>query len=407
MPIRVPSGQQPGDYVIAGLIGFMTCKDGSCDLPTAARFTGLLRVADRGARRRCRLGSRPRNMTKPSGWPRREWPPIRGRRPSRGPRAARHRLHFTPGAAEAAHRRYEVVELNTTRATTLPMTLVFSFLGGLILNVMPCVLPVIGLKILSFVEQGGQKHRRILMLNVVYSAGMMVVFLVLATLAVSFKLGWGEHFNSIGFTISLAGLVFAMALSFLGVWEIPIPGFVGSGATAQAASRGGVFRRVCQGRRHHRFGHALQRSLLGNGLRLSGQAAARDHVSLLRYDRPGDGFALSTDRGFPALDRVFAQAGRLDGNVQAVDGLCAVGDGRLFDAVDPARLFHSHVHPAHRHLVCLLVGWPDALHVVLRPAAVGLAGRGGRGDGRRIVRLHLAGAASQCFALAAVFAQAR
>ncbi len=52
----------------------------------------------------------------------------------------------------AGVRQYQV---NGVRATSLPMILVFSFLGGLILNVMPCVLPVIGLKILSFVEQGG------------------------------------------------------------------------------------------------------------------------------------------------------------------------------------------------------------------------------------------------------------
>jgi len=69
---------------------------------------------------------------------------------------------------------------------------------------------------------------------------MMAVFLVLATLAVTLNLSWGQHFNSVPFTITLAALVFAMALSFLGVWEIPIPGFVGSGVTAEVASREGA-----------------------------------------------------------------------------------------------------------------------------------------------------------------------
>ncbi len=158
IPIRVPSGQQPGDYVIAGLIGFMTCKDGSCDLPTAVRFTGLLRVADRGGAAAMSLGFAPAKYDeaqaaghgangRQSGGGVRAVPPL----PDIAPTS-------TPGAAEAGHRRYEIVELNTTRATTLPMTLLFSFLGGPILNVMPCVLPVIGLKVLSFVEQGGQKQ---------------------------------------------------------------------------------------------------------------------------------------------------------------------------------------------------------------------------------------------------------
>ncbi|MBL9124262.1 MAG: thioredoxin family protein, partial [Planctomycetaceae bacterium] len=66
------------------------------------------------------------------------------------------------------------------------------------------------------------------------------VFLVLAALAAFFQLGWGEQFSSTGFNIAMAGLVFAMALSFLGVWEIPIPGFVGTGRASELESREGA-----------------------------------------------------------------------------------------------------------------------------------------------------------------------
>jgi suppressor for copper-sensitivity B len=227
VPITVSPDVQAGDYPIAGLIGFMTCKEGNCGPPTAAQFNGRLRVAAGSA------------AAVPLQFVPAKYDQVR----QLG--AARLSTAMAPGAGASATepvatRQYEVVDLNGERATSLPMILVFSFLGGLILNVMPCVLPVIGLKILSFVEQGGHSARRILMLNVIYAAGMMAVFLVLATLAVTLKLGWGEHFNSMPFTITLAALVFAMALSFLGVWEIPIPGFVGSGATAQAASREGA-----------------------------------------------------------------------------------------------------------------------------------------------------------------------
>ena len=69
------------------------------------------------------------------------------------------------------------------------------FIGGLILNVMPCVLPVIGLKILSFVEQSRHNRAKAFALNVWYSAGLLTVFLVLASLAVGpQKLGWGQLF---------------------------------------------------------------------------------------------------------------------------------------------------------------------------------------------------------------------
>ncbi|MEN6498760.1 MAG: cytochrome c biogenesis protein CcdA [Thermoguttaceae bacterium] len=117
--------------------------------------------------------------------------------------------------------------------------LLLGFVGGLLLNLMPCVLPVIGLKILSFVEQSGHDRRHALALNVWYAAGLMAVFMLLATLAVSLNMGWGHLFKYAGFNIAMAAVVFAMAISFLGVWEIPIPGFVGRGRSLELAEKEG------------------------------------------------------------------------------------------------------------------------------------------------------------------------
>ncbi|MEQ8848212.1 thioredoxin family protein [Botrimarina sp.] len=118
----------------------------------------------------------------------------------------------------------------------LAVKLGFALLGGLILNLMPCVLPVIGLKVLSFAEQAGHDRRRVLTMNLAYSAGLISVFLLLAVLASLAQLGlakqsfgWGELYTLSWFKVSMVVLVFAMALSFLGVWEIPIPGFAGVG----------------------------------------------------------------------------------------------------------------------------------------------------------------------------------
>ena len=116
----------------------------------------------------------------------------------------------------------------------------FGLVGGLILNLMPCVLPVIGLKILGFVEQGGQSRARTLVLNIWYSLGLLAVFMVLAAVAVNLHLKWGQQFQSSAFVIVMCGVVFVMALSFLGVWEIPIPGFVGSGQSAKLAAKEGA-----------------------------------------------------------------------------------------------------------------------------------------------------------------------
>jgi thiol:disulfide interchange protein len=107
-------------------------------------------------------------------------------------------------------------------------------------------LPVIGLKILSFVQQSGHDRKRILMFNVAYSLGLLSIFWVLATLTSAASLGisqrsldWGQQFNYDPFNITMLAVVFVMGLSFIGVWEIPIPGFAGSKAADDLAGREG------------------------------------------------------------------------------------------------------------------------------------------------------------------------
>jgi thiol:disulfide interchange protein len=141
----------------------------------------------------------------------------------------------------------EPLAANAGRSVSLPplpmkdilWQLGLAFLGGLILNLMPCVLPVISLKILSFLEQAGESRARIFALNVWYSAGLLLVFMVLAALAATAGLAWGEQFTLPWFKVAMTVLVFAMALSFLGVWEIPIPGFVGAGKAGQLQTKEG------------------------------------------------------------------------------------------------------------------------------------------------------------------------
>jgi thiol:disulfide interchange protein len=145
-------------------------------------------------------------------------------------------------------------------AGTTPLWAVagYGILGGLILNLMPCVLPVIGLKVLSFAEQGGRSRAKVLTLNTAYVAGVLTVFMILATLAASVQLGlpgalgeeslaWGELNTFTWFKVAMTALVFAMALSFLGVWEIPIPGFASSNKATELSAQEGPFGAFCMG----------------------------------------------------------------------------------------------------------------------------------------------------------------
>lgn len=107
---------------------------------------------------------------------------------------------------------------------SFPTIILFALAGGFILNFMPCVLPVIGLKIASFVEQSGESSGRVIALNLFYSLGLLSVFMVLATLTSFWSFGWGQQNQSLLFNVVMVSIVFAMGLSMIGVWEIPIPG---------------------------------------------------------------------------------------------------------------------------------------------------------------------------------------
>lgn len=120
----------------------------------------------------------------------------------------------------------------------------FAVLGGLLLNVMPCVLPVIALKIFGLVNMAGDEPRRVRRLGWAFSAGILASFLVLALLVILLKLagqqvGWGFQFQEPVFVIIMSAVVFAFGLSLFGVFEIRLPGAAVSGVSAVLSRQDG------------------------------------------------------------------------------------------------------------------------------------------------------------------------
>ncbi|MBQ7110762.1 MAG: thioredoxin family protein [Thermoguttaceae bacterium] len=115
------------------------------------------------------------------------------------------------------------------------LLLLYAFLGGLILNATPCVLPVIGLKIMSFFDQAGQKRSKAFMLNVWYTLGVSVVFFALAFASV----GLSFLFTRALFQILMSVIVFALALSLMGLWELQAPAFLGGQKSNELTSKEG------------------------------------------------------------------------------------------------------------------------------------------------------------------------
>jgi len=107
--------------------------------------------------------------------------------------------------------------------------LLFGFLGGMILNLMPCVLPVISLKIFGFIQQAGQSRQKILRSGIAFTLGIFVWFIALALLLIALKIAgrdvtWGGfQFTNPYFVLVLSVIVLVFALNLFGVFEISLP----------------------------------------------------------------------------------------------------------------------------------------------------------------------------------------
>ncbi|SFH59453.1 protein-disulfide reductase DsbD family protein [Planctomicrobium piriforme] len=111
---------------------------------------------------------------------------------------------------------------------TLAGAMFAAFFAGLIMNVLPCVLPVLAIKILSLVQQAGESRARTIALNFAYTAGVMAVFMVFALLSFGLGQSLSAVFQNTTFMIVMTCVVFTMGLSLFGVFELPVPGIIPS-----------------------------------------------------------------------------------------------------------------------------------------------------------------------------------
>jgi thiol:disulfide interchange protein len=258
--LQVPAATVPGEYQISGSLGYQTCSQSQCDRPLAAQFQATVVVSDEAGgdplplrftastyKRVAEAASEAvplASSTEASSET--EAPAATG-----APRIdfwgeLFKKLQFQETEQGWSHSWLPGLYMGpfTLKVVAVGLALVMGFLAGLILNVMPCVLPVIGLKLMSFISQAGESRWRVFSLNVWYSLGMWAVFMVFATVAAVLHLlgetfAWGEHLGDPRFSVPLLALVFVLGLSMFGVWEIPIPGFMGSGKANELADKEG------------------------------------------------------------------------------------------------------------------------------------------------------------------------
>ncbi len=123
--------------------------------------------------------------------------------------------------------RFSPRHVESVRISNIVQAVLFGFIAGFLLNFMPCVLPVVSLKIMGFIKQGGEDRRDVIAIGTLFSLGILTVFSVLASLAAFLDYGWGDLFKNTSFLIAMIGLVFVLALSMFGLFVIGVPAIAG------------------------------------------------------------------------------------------------------------------------------------------------------------------------------------
>ena len=156
-----------------------------------------------------------------------------------------------PHAATCAPQRAQHLQAIPDSWKALLAALFFGFLGGLILNLMPCVLPVISLKIFGFIAQARESRPKIFRHGLAFIAGIYVWFLALGLLILLLKASgqevtWAFQFQNSFFLLVISSLVFLFALNLFGVFEMMLPG-AASNSLDQLASKEGYLGSFFQG----------------------------------------------------------------------------------------------------------------------------------------------------------------
>lgn len=125
----------------------------------------------------------------------------------------------------------------TANVRTVPVALLFAFLGGMLLNLMPCVFPVLSLKVVHLVEQSRETQTSAIKHALVFSAGVLISMWALAAILLALRgsgsmLGWAFQLSNPAFVLALTFLFLLIALNMFGVFEIGI-GLARAGGAAQ------------------------------------------------------------------------------------------------------------------------------------------------------------------------------
>lgn len=219
IPFSVKKGTPPGSYRAIIAIESLLCGPGSC-IPKDFRIEGSVQVLPAGSRPPGDHGLQELFLQSSPN-------PETALGPGKtGPSGT---LADFP---EVLKPRY----LSSGQVTGLIQAILFGLIAGIILNFMPCVLPVVSLKIMNFVKHAGEDRMELARLGFLFALGILTTFAALAVLAAYLGYNWGQLFQKRLFLIAMIAVIFALALSMFSVFTINIPSFA-SRASGEKANR--------------------------------------------------------------------------------------------------------------------------------------------------------------------------
>jgi thiol:disulfide interchange protein len=193
VPVLAKSGARFGSYDLRFRLRGQVCTPGTC-IPVEAVASVRLSVAEASRESRYKLPQLPfvhGSAAKPTG--------------------------SAPSFDVTKNVRVE------TPKTPWILAILAALLGGVVLNFMPCVLPVVPIKVYSFLEHAQRDPRKALRLSLAFALGMIAVFLALGVFMASVRGLWGMQFQRPEFVTALGALVFTMGLWLGGAFTITLP----------------------------------------------------------------------------------------------------------------------------------------------------------------------------------------
>ena len=194
---------------------------------------------------------------------------------------------------------------------------------------MPCVLPVLSLKLFSLIKQAGESRKRLLVLGSATTVGILASFWLLAAIVAAVKAGggnagWGMQFQSAGFIAFMVVILSAFAMSFFGVFEIWLPGSATTKMDS-AGSKQGLAGAFFTGALLVLLSTPCSAPFLGTAMGFAFTASTP--VLLLFFTAAGIGLALPymLVSAFPSVLKIFPKPGAWMVTLQKVMGVLLLG----------------------------------------------------------------------------------